>query len=304
METDFDSLDQVLVFALRKIICSGHEIKPRGQVTREILNFNFCLADPRARLILNSAARWSLPLAIGEFCWHSSGSDSVDAIAYYASAWRDTSDDGAHIAESCYGAKVFADSASDDQWRAVVNMLKHDINSRRACITLARPLSSLDVNAKDLSCTTSCQFMVRSGCVHCFVTMRSNDAIWGLPYDVFFFSMLQERLALELGCKLGKYYHQASSLHLYERHYSRAQRIIEADTPNSASMRPMSDLHLLSHLLQSESSIRSGQYEHVETDSLGYWGRFEQVLRDFSASKSATSKETLRWAKLISSHCH
>ena len=50
----------------------------------------------------------------------------------------------------------------------------------------------------DLPCTRTIQFLLRSGHVDAVVYMRSNDAIWGLPYDIFLFTMLQEMLAVEL----------------------------------------------------------------------------------------------------------
>ena len=37
--------------------------------------------------------------------------------------------------------------------------------------------------------------------------MRSNDAYWGLPHDVFAFTMLQEILARSLTLELGTYKH-------------------------------------------------------------------------------------------------
>jgi thymidylate synthase len=46
--------------------------------------------------------------------------------------------------------------------------------------------------------------------------MRSNDAYWGLPHDVFAFTMIQEIVANELGYKLGSYKHLVGSLHLYD----------------------------------------------------------------------------------------
>jgi hypothetical protein len=49
------------------------------------------------------------------------------------------------------------------------------------------------------------------------VLMRSNDAILGLPYDVFAFSQFHCTLARTLSLKIGTYTHETWSLHLYDR---------------------------------------------------------------------------------------
>jgi thymidylate synthase len=67
--------------------------------------------------------------------------------------------------------------------------------------------------------------------------MRSNDAIWGLPYDCFVFTMLQELLASQLRCSLGEYVHFAASLHVYERHFSLVERMLKA--PQEVDCSPM-----------------------------------------------------------------
>src|SRR5690606_5495117 len=84
----FASMDDVLLAALTTIAGHGDDTQPRGLPTKEILGFGFVLTDPRRRLIANPARKWSFPLAIGEFCWHSAASDQLDGLSYYAPAWR------------------------------------------------------------------------------------------------------------------------------------------------------------------------------------------------------------------------
>jgi hypothetical protein len=50
--------------------------------------------------------------------------------------------------------------------------------------------------------------------------MRSNDAWYGLSYDVFMFTTLQRTIADVLGIEAGPYTHHAYSLHVYERDLS------------------------------------------------------------------------------------
>jgi thymidylate synthase len=42
------------------------------------------------------------------------------------------------------------------------------------------------------------QFHLSEKQLHLSVTLRSNDAYWGLPHDVFSFTMIQEMMARRL----------------------------------------------------------------------------------------------------------
>lgn len=55
------------------------------------------------------------------------------------------------------------------------------------------------------------------------VTMRSNDAYFGLPHDVFCFTMLQEMMARRLGYDVGEYYHYVGSMHVYVDYLSQLE---------------------------------------------------------------------------------
>lgn len=70
--------------------------------------------------------------------------------------------------------------------------------------------------------------MIRNSKLDCFVNMRSNDVIWGVPYDVFSFTSLQEILANDLKVDLGTYHHYVSSMHIYDYHYELANKIVSS----------------------------------------------------------------------------
>jgi thymidylate synthase len=72
---------------------------------------------------------------------------------------------------------------------------------------------------KDIPCTLNLQFLLRDNKLNMIVNMRSNDIIWGLPYDLFVFTNMQEVVANTLGVELGWYLHRPGSLHLYKKHY-------------------------------------------------------------------------------------
>jgi thymidylate synthase len=131
--------------------------------------------------------------------------------------------------------------------------------------------------------------MVRSGRLHAIVYMRSNDAIWGLPYDIFLFTMLQELLASELGLELGSYTHVVASLHLYERHFELARRIVRNPSACDFEMAPMQAHRQIKTFLEFEGQLRSGRSIGVDQEpSLDpYWWNLLAVLDWFRLAKQA-----------------
>src|SRR5712671_2718687 len=84
----FHSLDDAQLEVLKLLLSEGVQTAPRGKPALECRAVSFTLLDARRRCILNSARRWSLPLALGELCWHLSASTLASELAYYAPAWK------------------------------------------------------------------------------------------------------------------------------------------------------------------------------------------------------------------------
>lgn len=69
-----------------------------------------------------------------------------------------------------------------------------------------------------------------AGALDLHVVMRSNDLWWGFSgVNVTNFTLLQELVAACLRWPLGAYYHTAGNLHLYERHFEAAAKLIPSD---------------------------------------------------------------------------
>ena len=110
-----------------------------------------------------------------------------------------------------YGERIGA------QLQDVQRKLIKDIGTRQAVISLWDPaLDNLPLK-RDYPCTLSLVFSAnpRMGALELDVTMRSNDAWRGFPYDIFQFTQLQLTLARAVGMEPGAYRHHAHSLHLY-----------------------------------------------------------------------------------------
>src|SRR4051812_30584654 len=121
----FSSIDEVQRWAIALALGHGLEVAPRGLLTLEVIGGSFVLLEPRARCLTIPERRWSLPLAIGEFCWHLAGADDADTLAYYAPRWREFSDDGSTIRGSCYGQRIFGSvDGQKSQWERLVELLR------------------------------------------------------------------------------------------------------------------------------------------------------------------------------------
>jgi thymidylate synthase len=284
--SSFESLDEIQSWVLSSLLSHGSPVTSRGLPTLELFPVSFTLAHPRRRCITNPERRWNLALAIGEFCWHATGSNDLRFIEYYAPRWKEFTD-GIEIIGSCYGHHIFG--RKDDQpsqWERLVRLLRAERHSRRAVLQLFDPQTGLDAETKDAPCTCSIQFMIRDDRMHAIVYMRSNDAIWGLPYDVFLFTMLQELLALELGTELGSYFHLVGSLHLYKRHFELARRIVSCESSSPYEMPSMRERQQLRSFLALEREIRAGRPVDAEVGALDpYWGHLLEVLKWYSLRK-------------------
>lgn len=229
-----------------------HESAPRGKPIREFLGASFELTDPRARLIGSPARNLNYGFAVGELCWYLRGDTDLETMLYYNKRMGQFSDDGKTI-NSAYGAKMFntrwyhpetLDKLS--QFDNVVAELKKDPDSRRAVMHINEPsdLANASIRgSKDVPCTMSLQLFIRERKLFMHVLMRSNDVIWGLPYDVFSFTCLQEVFLYKLQeagvpvDNLGSYMHTAGSLHVYEPFYKMSKDIAMEDLDRPPPMK-------------------------------------------------------------------
>jgi thymidylate synthase len=279
---EFASMDEALRASLDAVLRFGHVVSPRGMETREVLGWAFRLTQPRARKINLASRRWSETLAIGELCWHLSGSDDVSFISYYSPVWASFSEDGHRIRGSCYGKRIFSPGEEPpSQWDLVKETLKECPESRRAMLTLYETGRDLRPSAPDLPCLATVQFLLRKGRLHCIATMRSNDVIWGLCYDAFFITMLQELLATELGVRLGWFQHTANSLHIYKPFYEMAHEIVDEKSLVSPKPMPrMRAIECLPAFLSAEAELRRGDSAGLKTVQTlpPYWRQLAQPL--------------------------
>lgn len=219
-----DNMDDLINAAIEEILTNGRIVFPRGMQTKEIIGAKIILTTPKNRILYNPERKFKLSYAIGEFLWYISGSSECEFINYYNTRYYNYSDNGIDL-NGAYGKRIFCSDSHKSQWKCVYELLKRDPDTRQAVISIFKP-HDIRIITKDVPCTNTIQFFIRDQKLDCIVYMRSNDLMWGTPYDIFSFTMMQEMMANSLGVDMGKYIHMVGSLHIYERHFDQVEKML------------------------------------------------------------------------------
>lgn len=209
----------------KDILVLGDTRKPRGTVTREILDYSFTI-HPEYPCITFEDRGFNLRYAAAELIWYLVGDRYDLSICEFGSMWKTLiqSDGGLN---SNYGQTIFGDG----QFKWVVEELSGDPDSRRAIFIIGDKLY-LRPDVNDQRCCQTIQFLIRDGYLSCFVNFRSSDAVWGVTNDIFTLCEIMKYVWLAIkhrgypDLKLGYYHQRAISLHVYEKHFEMVEKIL------------------------------------------------------------------------------
>lgn len=189
--------------------------EPRGMKVKEVINGHYSF--PMPAYISMPSRKVNKSFMFAEAAWIISGSNRLEDIRKYMAVYERFSDDNVFL-RGAYGPKVI------DQLGYVVDSIVKDNDTRQAVMTIWRERPGL---SKDIPCTVAAQFLLRDGKLHSVFTMRSNDAVLGVTYDIFTFSMISLSVLLLLRARglenvsLGDLHVNAGSLHVYEQHFEK-----------------------------------------------------------------------------------
>lgn len=216
-----ETFGQVYAKMAREVLYRGEEVSPRGMKTKELIQETFCIENPSANLIYIDGRNFSLMHAIAEAFLISTKNNVLASYTLMNPRMSMFSDNGVNL-HGAYGYRI-ADDLKD-----IVSKLYNDHDTRQAVVniySIGMEYKDLQTTTKDVPCTLCLQFTIRDGKLNMHVYMRSNDIIWGTPYDVYVFTNLLQVMANELGIPVGKYYHTATSLHCYENMFQTLEMI-------------------------------------------------------------------------------
>lgn len=306
---------------LATLMAHGVESHPRGTTTKELLNYNITLLAARNRVITFADRKTNLKYLLGEFIWYLTGENTINGILPYSKFWSNITNSGDFdgypkgTINSNYGNRLFARSDLDafwegniqpiNQWQETLELLKRDKDTRQAIMNIHVP-SDRHVGNKDVPCTLSLQWFIRENSLHLIVNMRSNDIILGFTNDVFQFTMLQECMLLDLrnhypDLEMGHYFHNAGSMHIYDRHFDMANKIIIDERAVDFEMIPMDvfnsniihNLQVCKTLFESAGQPEDFDWSNVEQfDRLSpYW---KLVVNGFFSGNSDALHELMK----------
>jgi thymidylate synthase len=287
------TLDDVMRSVVDAIQTHGDAIMPSKGPATELRGVLLEITNPRARLS-RTETRGKLYSALGELCWYLAKTNAVGFIEYYIPTYSESAD-GDEIFGG-YGPRLFSWKGLN-QVDNVIAILRKKPHSRQAVIQLFEA-NDIVGGHKDIPCTCTLQLMNRHDELHMFVNMRSNDVHWGLPHDVFCFTMLQEIMARSLSIELGTYKHAVGSLHLYKKHDAAAKRFLkegwQATTPPMPPMPTGDPWQSISVLIQAEETIRlQGATDGTKLSDLDpYWADLIRLLQAFRAYKDRDTSKT------------
>lgn len=286
-----ESADDVLRICIADLLELGEIIEPTRGRARELQAVSLKLTNPLARLG-RSEGRGRLFSALGEWCWYLSGTNATEFVAYYLPGYR-RYDEGGQVYGG-YGPRWF-DFDGRNQVEFVIDRLRRDPASRRAVIQVFDRRDVAEPH-KDVPCTCTLQFLVRSSGLQLITYMRSNDVYLGLPHDLFAFTMLQELVARSIGVPLGPYVHVVGSLHLYERNIDDARAYLDEGWQSRVSMAPMPDRDpwpLVERFLERERDLRTGLVDPREMtpEDDAYWNDLTLLLGIYRLWKESRHDE-------------
>jgi thymidylate synthase len=266
-----------LWFDLLESLLEREEVFPRGLPCQEIVNANLEITAALDNILVHPGRKLAYKFMVAEWLWIWFGREDVATIKQYNPRIADFSDNGVDFNGS-YGPPITR------AWPYVVKSLTQDPDSRQAIINIYRQPSG---PTKDVPCTISLQFFIRSGRLHTIATMRSSDIWLGLPYDTFNFSMFGNILASQLGVDVGSLAFNLGSSHLYQRDREAAIAVSKA-RKDLESLRSPALLgqppEWMEHVLTTRTSLGMNVYP---------WGEYTRALL------SDTNKEALECLRAL-----
>lgn len=280
------TLDNLLRKVIEKLLVSKNYVKSTRGNSLELDGVLLKLGNPHCRLS-RTEQKGTVLSCLGELLWYLSGSNELSFISYYLPRYKKDSDDGVSIYGG-YGPRLVS-MYGQNQIENVISLLQSKKSSRRAVIQIFKA-EDIAVNHKEIPCTSTLQFLIRNNQLHMLTNMRSNDAFWGLPHDIFCFTMLQEIVARSLGVGVGGYKHAVGSLHLYTDMFEDAKKYLDEgwQEPIPMPVMPEGDpWEAIRTICKAEKEIRENK--EITITELGlsdYWSDLVRLLKMYRYLKN------------------
>lgn len=234
MEFFARNVNEALFDGLQTLFRRGRDVVVRGQNTIELDDVLFIISNPLERCIFLKGRNDNIFAKVAETLWVLAGRNDIKWLSHYLPRAADFSDDGS-IWRGGYGPRL---RDGVDQVMQCVNILSRDPESRRAVMTIFDPDKDF-VDSKDIPCNIAIHWLIRDGFLNMKVFQRSSDIWWGFSgINTFEWSVLHQLMASWLNVQVGTLAYFISSLHLYERHFERAEKLLSMEPTDIYESRP------------------------------------------------------------------
>jgi thymidylate synthase len=115
-----------------------------------------------------------------------------------------------------------------DQLKDVIQMIKHNPDSRRLMVTAWNP-EDVPSNMALPPCHSLFQFYVADNKLSCQLYQRSADVFLGVPFNIASYSLLTHLIAKECGLKVGEFVHTLGDAHIYLNHVIQVEKQLSRD---------------------------------------------------------------------------
>lgn len=278
----FRNAQSAFIDYARNLLDMGTDENPRGLKTLEFTSQFIRLTHPTERCFFIPGRNDNIFAKIAETLWQLAGRNDIEWLSFYLPRAKDYSDD-LKTWRGAYGPRI-RNWNGVDQLKEVVNILNLDPSSRRSVISIFDPAQDFK-QTLDVPCNNWLQFLIRGGNLHMNVTQRSCDLLWGYSgIDTFSWSVMQQMIACWTSSDIGTFNHFIGSLHVYEQHWNRLQKLVDNSfIPAYAEWKiacpkfetPLEEFDgLLFQLLEMEEHVIAGIASGV-ADYLSYFDEWE-----------------------------
>jgi thymidylate synthase len=230
MDSAYRNLHNALPQELADLFEYGDELGSRNGKCKELTAHTVTLYNPVERVQVLPGRNANIFAQIAETMWLLAGRSDIEWLTYYLPRAPQFSDDG-KTWRAAYGPRLRAwpstiGTSKLDQLDHCRQLLIEDRGTRQAVLGIWDPARDLNMASLDIPCNDTIQFLERDGRLDMHVFARSNDVWWGWSgINTFAWSVLLEAMAQWTSTQPGHLVTFAGSWHLYERHWTVAERI-------------------------------------------------------------------------------
>lgn len=299
---------------LNDILDKGTEIKAKkskstgsNKTTKDLWNYSILVENQSDYLVQSDINTVAIPLAVSRFIWMMGANNRIKDIEFYwGKGVGRFSDDEIVMPGSNYGARMITPRPGMNQIEGIIERLKKNPFTRRAAISIYHPEDAVR-ESTDIPCAFGIFYSIREDRLNTTVLMRSNNAKFLFPYNIFEFSLLSEVIAREVGVELGSLHFQSVSMHLYENDFEAARQIVEETKyKNSTYNNPIPEksecLSQIKKLIKLEADLRHASMgisednidnwiEQGKSELDTYWVQFYNIILLFIANKKLVDND-------------